>query len=55
MVTVLLAMQKTGIDLSEARPQKLTDELARQATLLITMDCTVREPRLAAGNVTRLG
>lgn len=36
---VLAAMQEIGIDLSAARPQKLTDELAREAQLLITMGC----------------
>jgi arsenate reductase len=32
-------MQEQGIDLSGARPQKLTTELAAQAQLLITMGC----------------
>ena len=36
---VLVAMQEIGIDLSGAKPQKLTDELARDAQLLITMGC----------------
>jgi arsenate reductase len=36
---VLAAMQEIGIDLSSAKPQKLTEELARQAQLLITMGC----------------
>jgi len=36
---VLAAMQEVGIDLSNAKPQKLTDELARDAQLLITMGC----------------
>jgi arsenate reductase (thioredoxin) len=36
---VLAAMQEIGIDLSNARPQKLTEDLARQAQLLITMGC----------------
>jgi arsenate reductase (thioredoxin) len=36
---VLSAMQEIGIDLSQAKPQKLTEELARQAQLLITMGC----------------
>lgn len=36
---VLAAMQEIGIDLSSAKPQKLTDDLARQAQLLITMGC----------------
>ena len=33
------AMQEIGIDLSNAKPQKLTEELARDAQLLITMGC----------------
>ena len=36
---VLAAMQEVGIDLSQAQPQKLTDDLARGATMLITMGC----------------
>jgi len=36
---VLVAMQEIGIDLSGAKPQKLTEELARDAQLLITMGC----------------
>jgi protein-tyrosine-phosphatase len=36
---VLAAMQEIGIDLSHAQPQKLTEDLARQAQLLITMGC----------------
>lgn len=36
---VLSAMQEVGIDLSEAQPRFLSDELARAATLLITMGC----------------
>ena len=32
-------MQEVGIDLSNAKPQKLTEELARDAQLLITMGC----------------
>jgi protein-tyrosine-phosphatase len=36
---VLTAMQEIGIDLSNAKPQKLTDELAQDAQLLITMGC----------------
>jgi protein-tyrosine-phosphatase len=36
---VLAVMQEVGIDLSDAQPQKLTDELAREAQLLITMGC----------------
>ena len=36
---VLSVMQEVGIDLSDARPQKLTQELAEGASLLITMGC----------------
>jgi protein-tyrosine-phosphatase len=36
---VLAAMQEIGIDLSAARPKKLTEDLARDAQLLITMGC----------------
>lgn len=36
---VLSAMQEIGIDLSDAKPQKLTEELAQDAQLLITMGC----------------
>jgi arsenate reductase len=34
---VLAVMQKIGIDLSNAKPRKLTQELASDAQLLITM------------------
>ncbi len=36
---VLAVMQEIGIDLSGAKPQKLTEDLARDAQLLITMGC----------------
>lgn len=36
---VLTVMQEVGIDLSAAKPQKLTQELANDAALLITMGC----------------
>jgi|ERR1035438_1466534 protein-tyrosine-phosphatase len=36
---VLAAMQEVGVDLSNAKPQKLTEKLARDAQLLITMGC----------------
>jgi arsenate reductase len=36
---VLEAMKEVGVDLSAAVPQKLTDELARGANMLITMGC----------------
>jgi arsenate reductase len=36
---VLAAMQEVGIDLSAVKPQFLSDDLARSATMLITMGC----------------
>ena len=36
---VLVVMREVGIDLSDAKPQRLTEELARGAQLLITMGC----------------
>ncbi|AUX43481.1 arsenate reductase [Sorangium cellulosum] len=36
---VLAAMAEVGIDLSSAKPRKLTDELAAEAALLVTMGC----------------
>jgi len=36
---VQAVMQEVGIDLSNAKPQKLTDELAQEAQLLVTMGC----------------
>lgn len=36
---VIAVMAEEGIDLSGARPQRLTEELARGAQLLITMGC----------------
>jgi arsenate reductase len=36
---VLEAMREVGVDLSEATPKFLSDELARTATLLVTMGC----------------
>jgi arsenate reductase (thioredoxin) len=36
---VVAAMNECGIDLSQARPQKLTEALAREASLLVTMGC----------------
>jgi arsenate reductase (thioredoxin) len=36
---VLEAMREVGLDLSDRKPQKLTDELARDAHMLITMGC----------------
>jgi len=36
---VLTAMQEVGIDLSSAKPRFLSDELALESTMLITMGC----------------
>jgi arsenate reductase len=36
---VLMVMLEVGLDLSSAKPQKLTQELARETQLLITMGC----------------
>jgi arsenate reductase len=36
---VLTAMREVGVDLEGIAPQKLTDELAATATILITMGC----------------
>jgi len=36
---VLDAMKELGVDLSSAQPQKLTQDLASRAALLITMGC----------------
>ena len=36
---VMDTMLEAGIDLTTAKPQKLTDELARGASLLVTMGC----------------
>ena len=36
---VLEVMKEIGIDLSNAKPQKLTEELASNSQLLITMGC----------------
>jgi arsenate reductase len=36
---VIAALREIGIDLSDAEPRKLTDELAAQASVLVTMGC----------------
>ena len=41
---VLEAMREVGIDLSNAQPQLLTEELARDASLLIPMGCGEKCP-----------
>lgn len=41
---VLEAMKETGVDVSAAQPQLLTEELARDASLLVTMGCGEKCP-----------
>jgi arsenate reductase len=36
---VVAAMREVGVDLTGIKPQKLTDGLARQAQVLVTMGC----------------
>ena len=36
---VVEVMREVGVDLSAQRPQKLTEQLARDASLLVTMGC----------------
>lgn len=36
---VVAVMHEVGVDLSSAQPQRLTDDLARDADLLVTMGC----------------
>ncbi len=36
---VVNAMRDAGIDIASATPQRLTDEISRGATLLVTMGC----------------
>ena len=44
---VLEAMREVGIDLSQQKPQKLNDDLARQAQMLVTMGCGEQCPVVA--------
>jgi arsenate reductase len=44
---VQAVMQEVGIDLSRAKPQRLTEELAKDAQLLITMGCGDKCPYIA--------
>jgi protein-tyrosine-phosphatase len=47
---VVEAMRELGIDLSQARPQKLTPELAAGADTLITMGCGEQCPIIPGVN-----
>jgi arsenate reductase len=44
-------MREVGIDLSGARPQKLTPELAQQAQVLVTMGCGDKCPYVPGARV----
>jgi len=44
---VVDVMRESGIDMSRNRPQRLTEDLAREATLLITMGCGDECPYVA--------
>jgi arsenate reductase len=44
---VLGVMKEIGIDLSMAKPQKLTDDLASSADFLITMGCGEQCPHIS--------
>ncbi len=41
------AMQEIGIDLSQAKPARLTEDMARDAQLLVTMGCGEACPHVA--------
>ena len=43
---VVITMAELGIDLSAARPQRLTDELAASGTWLVTMGCGEQCPHV---------
>lgn len=43
---VLQAMREVGIDLEGSTPRKLTDELASEASILITMGCGEQCPHV---------
>ena len=44
---VVITMREAGLDLSAARPQRLTEALARDAQLLVTMGCGDECPYVA--------
>jgi arsenate reductase len=45
---VVVAMREAGIDLGPLKPQKLSDDLARTANVLVTMGCGDACPVVAA-------
>ena len=48
---VVVAMLEVGVDLASAVPQRLTEDLARQAQWLITMGCGDRCPLVPGARV----
>ena len=48
---VVVAMLEVGVDLASAVPQRLTEDLARQAQWLITMGCGDRCPFVPGARV----
>jgi arsenate reductase len=48
---VIAVMREVGIDLTAVVPQRLTDELARQAQVLVTMGCGDRCPFVPGARV----
>lgn len=41
--TVAIAMKEKGVDLSDARPKRLTTEMIERADIVVTMGCSVEE------------
>jgi len=48
---VIAAMRELGVDLSAARPQKLTPELAADASVLVTMGCGEQCPYVPGARI----
>lgn len=49
---VLVVMNELGIDLSSAKPTRLTEALAKEASLLVTMGCGEKCPYVPGLKVT---
>ena len=52
---VVQAMREVGIDLSAARPQLLTEELASSADVLVTMGCAGKTALSCPASAVRTG
>jgi arsenate reductase (thioredoxin) len=48
---VVMVMNEVGIDLSTAQPRLLTEQLAREASLLVTMGCGEKCPFIAGQKI----